>query len=127
MHCQLWLVNLSTKAMSNSEFVFLSESVDILAVSTFSPVGLQSSDGMGMCVSQCVCVCVYVHVCVHVFVCVCDSVCVCVCHSLCVCVDGTNLTYTLRWHIHVSVHSMLYTSTRTHASSNHLRTANRRG
>ena len=40
------------------------------------------------------------------------------CHSarararVCVCVYGMNLRYTLRWHIHVSVHSVLYTSTR---------------
>ena len=44
---------------------------------------------MGMCVSQCVCV------------------------RVCECVDGMNLTYTLRWQIHVLVHSMLYTSTCT--------------
>ena len=46
---------------------------------------------------------------------------------VCVCVDGMKLTYTLRWHIHVSVYSVQYTSTRTRALSNHLRTANRRG
>ena len=56
-------MNLSTKAMSNSEFVFLSESVESLAMSTFSPVGLQSSNGMGMCV--CVCVCARVCACMH--------------------------------------------------------------
>jgi len=33
---------------------------------------------------------------------------------VCVCVDGMNLTYTLHWHIHLSVHFVLYTSTCTH-------------
>ena len=70
---------------------------------SFSPVGSWSSNGMRMCL--CVCVCV------------------------CVCVDGMNLTYALRWHIHASVHSApCHTSyTRTRASSNHLRTANQQG
>ena len=40
--------------------------------------------------------------------CVCVRVCVCVC--VCVCVDGMNLKYALRWHIHISVHSVLYAS-----------------
>ena len=30
-----------------------------MTMSTFSPVGLQSSNGMRMCVSQCMCVCVW--------------------------------------------------------------------
>ena len=68
-----------------------------LAMSTFSPIGMWSSNAMRMCV------------------------------CVCVCVDRMNLTFTLRWHIHVSVHSVLYTSTCTHASSTHLRTGNRRG
>ena len=55
------------------------------------------------------CVCVRVTQCgssiVNVCVCVCVSVCVCVC------VNGMNLTYILFWHIHISVHSVLYTST----------------
>ena len=54
------------------------------------------------------CVCVF---CVFCGVCVC--VCVCVCERerererVCVCVDGMNLKYALRWHIHISVHSVL--------------------
>ena len=56
-------------------------------MSTFSPVGSRSSNGM----SECVCVCV----------------CVCACQCVCVCVDGMNLKYALRWHIHISVHSVL--------------------
>ena len=65
-----------------------------LVVSTFSPVGLLSSDGLRMCV--------------------------------CVCVDGMNLKYVLRWHI--STYQFIpSTSTHTHASSNHLRIANRQG
>ena len=54
-------------------------------MSTFSPVGSQSSNGMRMCV--------------------------------CVCMDKMNLKYALRWHIHISVHSVLcqcYTHKRTH-------------
>ena len=51
-------------------------------MSTFSPVGLQSSNGMGMCV--CVCVCVCARACVHA--CMRASMCVCVCLSVCVCV-----------------------------------------
>ena len=64
--------------MSNSEFVFLSESVESLAMSTFSPVSLRSSNGMGMCVCVCSCVCACMHACEHVCVCVCAKVCVCV-------------------------------------------------
>ena len=45
----------------------------LLAVSTFSLVSLQSSDGMRVCV--CVCLCMCVSVCVHA----CMSVCVHVC------------------------------------------------
>ena len=59
------------------------------AMSTFSPVGSRSSNGMRMCV--CVCVCV--------------------------CVDGMNLKYTVHWHIHISVHSILcqcYTQAHAH-------------
>ena len=64
------------------------------AMSTFSHVGSRSS-------SVCVCVCVCVGMCVCVgggggYVCVCY-----------VCVDGMNLKYALRWHIHISVHSVL--------------------
>ena len=56
-------------------------------------------------------------------VCVCVRLCVCVCVWLCVyececvCVYGMNLKYALRWHIHISVHSMLcqcYTQAHTH-------------
>ena len=71
-----------------------------------------------MCVSQCVCVHVTVGMCVSqcacMFMCVCVTVCVCVCVRTRMCVDGMNLMYTLRWHICVSVHSVLYTSTHTH-------------
>ena len=56
-------------------------SLDVSAISTFSPVSLLSS-------------------------------------NVCVCMDGMNLKYALRWHIHISVHSMLcqyiHTSTHTH-------------
>ena len=54
-------------------------------------------------------------------ICVCVCVCVrerereSVCESVCVCVDGMNLKYPLRWHIHISsfcTMPMLYTSTR---------------
>ena len=58
-------------------------------MSTFNPVGLWPSDGMRM------------------------RVCVCVC----VCVDGMNLKYALRWHVHISVYSVLcqgYTQAHTH-------------
>ena len=48
-----------------------------VAMSTFSPVGTLSSNGM------------------RIYVCV------------CVCVDGMNLKYAVRWHIHISVHSVL--------------------
>ena len=65
-------------------------------MSIFSPVGLQSSSCMNACVF--VCVCMYVFVCVYV------------------CVDGMNLTYMLRWHIHGSVHSMLCTQAHTRHS-----------
>ena len=57
-------------------------------MSTFSPVGLRSSNGMGMCVSQCVCVCL--RACVHARACVCVSVCVCVCVCVCLCVRERN-------------------------------------
>ena len=57
------------------------------AMSTFSPVGSRSSNGMRMCV------------------------------CVCVCVDGMNLKYTVHWHIHISVHSILcqcYTQAHAH-------------
>ena len=57
-----------------------------------------------VCSPQAVSMCVFVCVCMHVFVCV------------CVCVDGMNLTYMLRWHIHVSVHSVLCTQAHTRRS-----------
>ena len=81
-----------------------------MAMSTFSPVGSQSSNDTRMCV--CVCVCMRACVCVYVY--------------------GMNLKYALCWHIHIIMSSfrtvpVLYTSTRTHASSNHSRTPNRRG
>ena len=86
------------------------------AMSTFSPVGSRSSNGMRMCV--CVCVCVRVRACVRACVCVC----VCGRNELEVC-------STLAYPPISSFRTMpvLYTRTRTHASSNHLRTANRRG
>ena len=88
----------------------------------------------GVCVCVCgVCVCVCLWcvvwafvVCVCVFVVCC--VCVCVC-GVCVCVCVRNeleICTTLAFQ-HISsfrTMSALYTSTRTHASSNHLRTAN---
>ena len=69
------------------------------AMSTFSRVGLWSSNGMRMCVYMCVCV--------YMLCCVC----------VCVCVYGMNLKYALCWHIHISVHSILrqcYTQAHTH-------------
>ena len=72
--------------MSNSEFVFLSESVESLAMSTFSPVSLQSSNGMGMCVCVCSCVCACMHACEHV------CVCVCVCAIVCVCIHYAGIS-----------------------------------
>ena len=45
-----------------------------------------------------------VRVCVCVRACV--GACVRVCVRACVCVDGMHLKYALRWHIHVSVHSV---------------------
>ena len=82
LHCQFWRSLRSLR-------------VGALAMSTFSPVGSRSSNGMRMCV------------CVRA------------------CVDGMNLKYALRWHIHMYQFIPCYASTRT--SSNHLRTANRRG
>ena len=41
--------------------------VPVLAMSTFSPIGLQSSKGIRMCVCVCVCVRVYVCVCFNLF------------------------------------------------------------
>ena len=60
-----------------------------VAMSTFSPIGTLSSNGMRMCV------------------------------CVCVCVDGMNLKYALRFHIHIIISSframlVLYTSTRIH-------------
>ena len=40
-------------------------------------------------------------------VCVCVCVCVSVSVSVSVCVDGMKLKYAARWHIHISVHSVL--------------------
>ena len=71
------------------------------AMSTFSPVGSLSANGMKLCVCVCVCVCV------------------CGRNELEVC---TTLAY-LRIGSFRTM-PVLYTSTRTHASSNHLRTAN---
>ena len=52
----------------------------------------------------------------------------CVCACVRVCVDGMNLKYALRWHIHISVHSVLCQCyTQAHAPSNRFRIANRRG
>ena len=34
------------------------DNIDLMAMSTFSPVGLRSSNGMRECVCVCVCVCV---------------------------------------------------------------------
>ena len=65
-------------------------------MSTFSPVGSQYGyENVSVCVML---VCV-VHVCA------------------CVCVDRMNLKYTLHWHIHISLHSILcqyYTRTHKH-------------
>ena len=78
-----------------------------LAMSTFSPVGSRSSNGMRIYVSVCVCMCL----------CACVRACVSVC--VYVCVDRINLKYALCWHIHIyiSVHSVLcqcYTQAHTH-------------
>ena len=48
-------------------------------MSTFSPIGLQSSNGMRMCVSLCMCACVRACVCVCACMCACARVCACVC------------------------------------------------
>ena len=52
---------------------------------------------------MCVCVCVCVCACVRACVC---CVCICVC-VVCACVYGMNLKYTLCWHIHISVPTVL--------------------
>ena len=72
-------------------------------------VGLHNSQSRGSHILfllqyVCVCVCVYMSVCVSVYMSVCTrDMCVCVC----VRGDGINLKYAVRWHIHISVHSVL--------------------
>ena len=73
-------------------------SVMMRAMSAFSPVSLRSSDGISMCV------------------------------CVCACVRNELVVFMTLAYPHVSsFHTMpvLYTSTHTHASSNHLGTANR--
>ena len=86
-------------------------------MSTFSPVGSRSSNGI-MCVCVCVCarahafvcvcVCARARVCVYACVRACACVrayvseCVCVWLCVCACVRGRNeLKYALRGHIHI--------------------------
>ena len=59
--------------------------LEFTAMSTFSPVGSLSSN----CMRMCVCVCV--------------------------CVDGMNLKYVLRWHIHMYISSFRTMPVQTHA------------
>ena len=97
------------------------------AMSTFSPVGSQCSNGMKMC--MCVCEgalgCVCVSVCVCVYVCVCARAHAhthaCTWNELQVC---TTLAFTNQLFRTMPV---LYTSTHMHMSSNHLGTANQQG
>ena len=87
-----------------------------LAMSTFSPFGLRCSNGTRMCVCVCVCACVGVFVCVRI-------------HMRAHAWNKLEVCTTLAYpHINL-FHTMpvLYTSTRMHTSSNHLRTANRQG
>ena len=109
-------------------------------MSTFSPVGSRSSYGMRICVCVRACVCLFglfvwcVYVCVCLvglggWVCVCVRACVRACVRVCVCVDGMNTHYA-----GISIYqfipyyaSAIHKHTHTHASSNHLRIANRRG
>ena len=81
-------------------------------MSTFSPVNRQMVWGPQM-VWEWVWVCVSVSVSVSVSVCAC----VCACVRVCMCVHGMNLKYTLRWHINISLHSVLcqcYTQAHAH-------------
>ena len=113
-----------------------------LQMSTFSPIGSQSSDSMRERESVCVCVCVCVSEYVHVCVCVCVRACVCACVYACVrvcvcvracmrvCEDRMNLKYAPCWHIHISVHYIrcqCYTEAHehTHPQTINLRIANR--
>ena len=87
-------------------------------------VGVYVCVCVGVCVRVCVRararVCACVCACVRAWVCVGGWVCVRACVRACVRVDGMNLKYALRWHIHISVHSVLCQyDTHTHASSNH--------
>ena len=89
-------------AKSAIQFLNITVSAIKKALSTFSPV------------------CMRVRVCVCVRACVRACVCACVHACACVRVDGMNLRYTLCWHIHISVHSVLCQyDTHTHATSNH--------
>ena len=93
----------------------------LLAMSTFSPIGLRSSNGMRMCMchSVCACVCVCVCACACMFVCVC--VCMRVCMRACVCGWNELNVYATLAYPRISSFSSLG------ASSNHLRTANWHG
>ena len=86
-------------------------------MSTFSPVGSQSSNAIRERV------CVWVGGCGFVWV----GVCVCARARACV-RNGLEVVH-LRWHIHMYQLIQYYASAihaHTHASSHHLRTANRR-
>ena len=88
-------------------------------MSTFSPVGSQSSNAMRE--RECVCGWVGVGLC--------GCVCVCVCARARACVRNGLEVVHLRWHIHMYQFIPYYASAihaHTHASSHHLRTANRR-
>ena len=78
-------------------------------VSTFSPVGSRSSNGMRMCV--CVCVWTAYRQCPLLAPSVRGL------QMVCVRVDGMNLKYALRWHFHISLPSVLcqcYTQAHAH-------------
>ena len=79
--------------------MFVSVSAGVWATSTFSPIGLLSSNGRRMLACVCVCVCVCVCACVRVRMCVCGQ---------------NKLKCALRWHVHISVHSKLCQRMHTH-------------
>ena len=81
----------------------------MLAISTLSPVSLQSPDGMRMCMHLCVCACTCV--------CVCLCACVRACVRVCVCtgIVWTELICGYASVVHTS--SSFYTHTHAHTSA----------
>ena len=81
------------------------------AMSTFSPMGLRSSNGMGMCVS----VCVSVRACMQTRVCVCVPQCVCMCECALACVCGRNElnVYTMLAYPRISSFCVIHKHTHT--------------